>query len=132
MSSETFQSGQLEARLARGVVRIQRLNLEGGLVQMVIEGTVTLGGRLNLDVNARTGNITLLPPALRLLGLRIPVAGPIPLSVLTEASFVLARSVIHLRVTGSVRNPVVQVEPIALLTEEAVRYFLLRALVSTP
>jgi hypothetical protein len=132
MSSETFQSGQIEARLGRGIVRLQRFSLEGGLVQMVIDGTITLEGRLNLDVNARTGNITLLPPALRVLGLRLPIAGPIPLSVITEASFLLARSVVHLRVTGSVRNPVVQVEPLALLTEEAVRYFLLRALVPTP
>jgi hypothetical protein len=132
MSSETFQTGQLEARLGRGVVRIKRFNLEGGLVQIVVEGTVNLDGRLSLDVHARTGNVTLLPPGLRLLGLRIPIAGPIPLSVITEASFLLARSVVHLHVTGSVRNPVVQVEPFALLTEEAVRYFLYRALVAAP
>jgi hypothetical protein len=132
MSSDTSQSGDIEARLDRGVVRLQRFNLEGGLFQLVIEGTLNLDGRLNLDAYARTGNVTLLPPALRLLGLRIPIAGPIPLAVIREASLLLARSSVHLRVTGSVRNPVVQVQPLALLTEEAVRYFLLRAIVPAP
>jgi hypothetical protein len=132
MSSETFHTGDIEARLDRGVVRLQRFNLQGGLFQLVIQGTVNLDGRLNLDVYGRTGNVTLLPPALRLLGLRIPLIGPIPLSVIREASLLLARSSIHLRVTGSIRNPVVQVQPLALLTEEAVRYFLLRVIIPAP
>jgi hypothetical protein len=35
-------------------------------------------------------------------------------------------------VRGTVRNPVVRVEPVSLLTEEAVRFFLNRALLPTP
>jgi hypothetical protein len=131
-SSTTFQTGQIQARLGRGIMRIQRFSLESSLVNVFIEGTVSLDGRLNLDVNARTGDVTLLPAGLRILGLRLPIAGPIPLSLITEASYLLARSVVHLRVTGSVRNPVVQIEPLALLTQEAVRYFLLRAVVPIP
>jgi uncharacterized protein involved in outer membrane biogenesis len=128
-SATTFQNGQLEARLNRGTLNVQHFSLESTLVQIMIEGTVSLEGRLNLDVTARTGNLAALPVGLRLLGLRIPIAGPIPLSLITEASLLLARSTVHLSVTGSVRNPVVTVEPLRLLTEQAVRYFILRAIV---
>jgi hypothetical protein len=131
-ASSTFQTGHVEARLAHGLVRVQRLTLQGGLLNMIVEGTVTLEGRLNLEVTARTGSVFLAPSALRLLGLRIPAAGVLPASLILEASLLLANSVVHLRVTGSVRNPVVQVEPVRLLTEEAVRYFLSRALFPGP
>jgi hypothetical protein len=131
-SATTFQNGQLKARLSRGLVTLQRFSLESALLQMIIEGTISLRGRLDLDVNTRTGHVTALPAGLRLLGLAIPLAGPIPLSVIAEASFLLARTTVHLRVTGSVRNPVIQVQPLRLLTEEAVRFFLFRAVLPTP
>jgi hypothetical protein len=131
-SSATFHSGHLEARLSHGLVRIQRFTLEGGLLEMIIEGTLTLEGRLSLEVTARTDNLFYLPPALRLLGIRIPAAGALPVSLITEASILLANRVVHLRVTGTLRNPIVQVEPVRLLTEEAVRYFLTRSIVPRP
>jgi hypothetical protein len=132
MSASTFQTGQLEGRLTRGIFRIQRLTLQGGLLQMIVEGTVNLQGRIDLEVTARTDNITFLPPALRVLGLRLPVAGGLPVGLITEASLLLANRVVHLHVTGTLRNPIIQVQPLPLLTEEAVRYFLTRALIPNP
>jgi hypothetical protein len=132
MSASSFQSGQLEARLSRGSVRIQKLTLEGRLLQMIVEGTISLQGRIDLEVTARTDNIAFLPPGLRLLGLRLPAAGVLPVGLITEASLLLANRTVHLRVTGTLRSPVIQVEPIRLLTQEAVRYFLTRALFPTP
>jgi hypothetical protein len=122
MSAATFQSGEAEARLARGVVRLQRLTLQGGILQMIVEGTITLASRLDLEVTARSADSGVLPPVLRLL--RIPTAGAMPLSLLAEASFLLANSVVHLRVTGTVRSPSIQIEPVRLLSEDAVRFFL--------
>src|SRR5262249_50429730 len=117
---------------SRGVFRIQRFTLMGRFAELVIEGTVTLAGRLDLEVTARTGNLGVSPVALRLLGLRLPAAGPIPLGLINEASGYLANRVIHLRVTGTVRSPVVQAQPVRLLTEEAVRFFLTRAVLPVP
>lgn len=57
----------------------------------------------------------------------IPAAGPIPVSVLLEVSAYLSNRVIHLRVTGTTRNPQVRTEPIRLLAEEAVRFFVLQS-----
>jgi hypothetical protein len=129
-SAATFQSGEMEARLARGVVRLQRWTLRGGILQLIVQGTITLAGRLNLEVTARSSAAGLLPPGLRLLG--VPAAGAMPLSLLTEASFLLAASVVHLRVTGTVRSPNVQFEPVRLLTEDAVRFFLAPARLIAP
>ncbi len=129
MSSATFQSGHLEARLAHGLVRLQRLTVEGGILQMVVEGTATLAGRLNLQVTSRTDDRSSVPG----LGLlRAPAEGAMPLSLLTEASILLANRVVRLRVTGSVHNPVIQVEPNRLLSEEAVRFFLRPAALVAP
>ena len=50
--------------------------------------------------------------------------GAIPRLLLYEATALVANQVVHLHVTGTVRSPVVRLEPILLLTEEAVRFFL--------
>jgi translocation and assembly module TamB len=123
-SSTTFDKGHIQARLDRGVFRIQRLSLEGGLYRVFIDGTVTTAGRLNLDVVARSGPAGLDANRLRFLGLRVPMFGPLPLTLLREANDFLANRVIHLRVTGTVRSPTIRVQPLATLTQEAVRYFL--------
>jgi hypothetical protein len=129
-TSSTFQSGELRGRLAGGVLRLQQLTLTGTYLQMVIEGSVSLQGRLDLDVTARTGMLGATPLCLRLLRLGIPAAGPIPVSLLVQASGLLSNQVVHLLVNGTVRQPVVRVQPVRLLSETAVRYFLNRALLS--
>jgi hypothetical protein len=121
--SSSFSSGDLRARLERGNLRVQRLTLTGTNLRLLAEGTVTLEGRLALEVTALTGQIGVNPRFLQLLGLRIPTVGPIPLSLLLEASTYLANRTVHLRVTGTVRNPSIQVEPVSLLSEAAVRFF---------
>jgi translocation and assembly module TamB len=130
--ASTYNSGDLEARLARGVVRIQRLSLDGRLSQLWVEGTVTLQGRLDLDVTANTGPSTLAPHLCRFLGLRGPLNGPVPVRLLTQANAFLTKRLLRLRVTGTVRSPVVRVEPLSLLTEEALRFFVTRALSVVP
>jgi translocation and assembly module TamB len=122
--SSSFTSGDLHARLERGVIRVQRLSLSGNTLRLFAEGSVTFEGRLALEVTALTGQVGVNPRFLRLLGLRIPAAGPIPLSLLLEASSYLANRTVHLRVTGTVRNPSIQVEPVPLLSDTAVRFFI--------
>jgi translocation and assembly module TamB len=126
-SSTQFQSGDVRGRLAGGVFRLQRLALNSSAADILVEGNITLEGRLDLEVTARTGGPVLNARGLQLLGLRLPAVGPLPLTLIVDASAFLANRVIHLRVTGTVRNPVIRVEPVPLLTEEAVRFFLNRA-----
>jgi hypothetical protein len=127
-SATTVQNGDLLANLGGGVFRIQRLTLSNSTLQLFVEGTVTLGGRLDLAVLANTGRLGVNPPFLRLLGLRVPVVGPIPVSLLLEAGSFLSNRVLNLTVTGTVRSPNVQVQVSRLLSEEAVRFFLNKSL----
>jgi hypothetical protein len=122
-----FNQGDLKARLANGILRIDRLSLTGSIVKLFVEGTVSLQGRLNLDVTASTGGVGPNPTVLRLIGLRLPAVGPIPLVLITQASNYLSFHTIHLSVLGTIRSPIVRVQPVQLLTEEAVRYFLTQA-----
>ncbi len=131
-SSTTFQKGELRARLDRGVFHVQRLALEGANLQLFMEGRVWLDGRLDLAVTANTANLPFDMPGLRLLGLRIPLLGPVPLGVLREASTLLSNRLIHLRVTGTIRNPIIRVNAFATLTQESVRYFLRRQVSTLP
>lgn len=127
-SSTTFQRGQLRANLDRGVWRIQRLALEGNTMSLFIDGTMTLAGRLRLAAVAQTGNIGLPTQRLRLLGLRIPAFGPVPVTVAIEVSNLLSNRVIYMTIGGTVHNPSIRVRPLPILTQEAVRFFLYRSI----
>jgi translocation and assembly module TamB len=125
-STAVFQSGSLRGRLAGGVVRIEQLTFARSVMQLFINGTITLQGRLNLDVTANTGTVGANPTFLNFLGLRVPTTGPIPVALLLEASTYFSNRLVHMRVTGTVRSPIITVGPISFLTEEAVRFFLNR------
>jgi translocation and assembly module TamB len=131
-ANTTFQAGDVQARLSGGVLHVQRLALAGSWVRLLVVGNVIVAnGRLDLDATAATGLLSVNPNALRTLGLRIPAAGPIPVGVLLQATAFLSNRTVHLRVSGTVRNPVLRVEPLELLTEEAARLFLSSAGVPT-
>ena len=123
-SLTAFSGGELRARLARGLVRVERLQLTGSMAQALIAGTVTRAGRLALDVTANPG----LPggdlPILRQLGLRLPSAGQIPVGVVNQASRLLTGRLVRLRIGGTVRSPIVQVVPLSILDGDMLRFFL--------
>jgi hypothetical protein len=119
-----FGSGDLHARLARGVIQVRRLALRGSLLRVLIEGTVALQGRLDLEVTASPNPLGGDRSALGRLIARLPPAGAIPLTLLAEAATLLSPRLLHLRVSGSVRNPTVRVETLTALTEDVLRFVL--------
>jgi hypothetical protein len=119
-----FTRGDLLAYPSRGVFRIQRLALEAPSVRLYSEGSVTTEGRLDLAVNAMTGQIGANPDLIRLVGLKLPTIGPIPVTMIVRASNALSNHVVRLRVGGTMRAPTVQVNAAALLSEGVLRYFL--------
>lgn len=125
--TEIFQTGQLRGRLKDSVFRVERLSLNGQHANLYSLGTVTLAGRLNLDVTADTGRLTedrLLSRAI--VSRLLTVASP-PVAILVRANQFLADRVVHLTATGTLRNPRVQVRPVESLSEEAIRFFLIQA-----
>lgn len=119
-----FTRGELQAVLARGVFRIQRLTLEAPSLRIFADGNVTTSGRLDLAVNALTGQIGTNPQLMRLAGITLPALSPIPVATLARISNDLSRRVIRLSIGGTIRAPIVQVNAAAILTESVVRYFL--------
>ncbi len=125
--STSSKNGDLRARVAGGVVHIQRLSLNDANMSIFLDGTVTSKGRLNLEVTASNGTVENAPPRfLRFLWASIPAFGPMPISLLLQSSKYLSNLTVHLRVAGTVTSPVVRVEPIGVLSEEAIRFFLSR------
>ncbi|MBA4063180.1 MAG: hypothetical protein C0501_05600 [Isosphaera sp.] len=124
--TKPFDAGDVKGRLANGVFRVERLALANPAAQLFAEGSVTLGGRVDLDVVAHTGPIGPDAGGLRVLIRRLPLFGPIPVGLVRDVTNFLSNRTVRLTVTGTTANPVVRVNVGALLTEEAVRFFLTR------
>jgi hypothetical protein len=115
-----FQHGEVRARMSGGAARLDRLTLEGNAFRLFVEGTVTAEGRLDLTATAHTARD--LPPGIlsRLGGARLPA------ETARTLGDVLSSFLIHVRVTGTVDQPAYQIQPLPVLTEETVRFFLPR------
>jgi len=123
-----FQSGDVRATLRNGLFRVQRLALASPAAQVFAEGTIATSGRVDLNVVAHTGTIGPESRAMRLLGLRLPAVGPVPVTLLRDVSDFFSNRTIRLTITGTTSNPIVRVNVGALLSEEAVRFLLSRYL----
>jgi hypothetical protein len=121
--SSTFSSGELRGTLSRGVFRVQRFSLRGSYVQLFLEGTITTAGLLNLQATARTGALCVNGPVAALLGPQIQALAEIPTGLLVSGATLLSGQVIHFHIGGTVRNPVIQIQPLTTLTEDAFRFF---------
>lgn len=121
-SSTTFDRGELRARLASGVVRLERLSLRSSAAQLYADGSISLAGRLALNVVANTGQTGGLAGGLLLS--RLPLFGATPVGLLLRANQFLANRVIYAEVTGTVRGPIIRIKPAPLLADEAVRFLL--------
>lgn len=121
-ASTTFQTGYARATLGRNIWRIQWLALEGSAARLFVTGTITTEGRLDLQVVARTGTLIINPILLRLVVLA--GTGPLPAETISRAVEWLSNRVISLQVSGTLQNPVVRIDTLRILTEEAVRFFI--------
>jgi hypothetical protein len=120
----SFNQGDLRARLAKGAFRVEQFALTGPRAKLFMNGTVGLNGRLDLDVIAQTGQLGIDPRLLKLIGVRIPAFGPIPVSLILEITAFLSNRTVQGTVTGTIQQPIVRVNLARLLSEEAIRFFL--------
>jgi hypothetical protein len=126
-NQSTTKRGEVQASLSGGVFRVRRFGLSGSNFELFGEGTVTLAGRLNLSVTATTQALPIDPFLLRLLGITSDV-GPLPVTAIVRITEFLQNRVIYAQVTGPVRQPTVRIKPLAILSDEAARYFVQRSL----
>jgi|GEM_PF-5386562 len=125
-AATSFKQSELLARLTRGgLLRVERLALAGPKLSVFAEGIVALSGRLDLDVVATTGDLTVDPSLLVKFGMNIPaMIGPIPVGLIIRASKYLSDRTVRLEVLGTARSPRIRVNPMQILSEEAIRFFL--------
>ncbi len=117
-----FDSGEVKGRLSKGVFRLERFALSNPAAHLFAEGSITLKGRVDLDVIAATGQVTPNPRLLQLVG--VAAIGPLPLVTIQRVSDLLSNRMVRLSVTGTIASPHVQLNKAALLTDTAVRFFL--------
>lgn len=119
-----FEDGDLQGTIYNGTLFIEQLTLQGKLVQVHATGAVTLGGALNLEVLVNTNQI-------------IPQTGLAVVSLVPGLGQILGRgeeAIMHLatffenkllqfRVTGTLDNPTVQLDPGVSVGQGAAGFF---------
>jgi hypothetical protein len=116
-TSSSFQSGKVRARLSHGIVRFERLTLEGGPGDLSITGTVTTQGRLDLDVRANMPSVLLNTNTLGMVGVRLPVQASVPGRLINRINPFSGNRLMHMHVTGTLREPTVRVVPMSPLRD---------------
>ncbi len=119
----TFQEGNVRGRLARGVVHLQQFTLSGTGSRLLVSGTVSTAGRLNLDVVSAPRTNLVEPLLQRYLAVPVLAANPLTLPLFLRANAGITNRMIFLHVAGTVRNPVIQVQAVPQLGQEALFYF---------
>ena len=107
-----FEDGDASGNIANETVYIERLTLNGRVIQLHAIGSVTFRGGLNLEVLVNTNQI--IPQSgLALLNIVPGLGEAVGQSekVLLKLGSFLSSKLLKFRVTGSVQNPVVQLDP---------------------
>ncbi len=119
-----FNDGDIRGSLSHGVVRLKKFTLTSPSVQVFASGDVALAGRLDLELVARTGQQGANGPLATLALNRLALTAAGPVGWVIEANELLSNRVINAHVSGNIRHPTIQIRPVALLEQEALRFFL--------
>ena len=119
-----FEDGDLVGTIANRQLIVEMLTLEGRIVQLHAAGTVGFDSQVNLEVLINTNQ--LIPETGQGLVSRVPglrdAFGRSEQAILSVANF-LSNRLLKLRVTGTLKNPSVTVDPSIAVAETAVGFF---------
>ncbi len=118
-----FEAGDLTGTIANGQLIIESATLQGRLAQMHISGTVGFDSQVNLEVLVNMNQI--IPQAGAALVSAVPgLRGAARDSQASlEVSNYLSNRLLKLRVTGTVKNPSVNLDPGVAVAGSAVGFF---------
>jgi translocation and assembly module TamB len=135
-SSTTIREGEVRAALGNGVWRVQRVALNGPTLGLYAEGTITTGGRVNLNAVATSRSRPGQAVLQRFNPLTVAVLAsptqPLNKALLADAVSLIGNYVIYMEVGGTIDAPAVRVDPLRTLSEDVARFFLLRFLNPVP
>ena len=119
-----FQDGDLEGTIYNRTLFVEELTLNGRLIQLHATGTITFDGGLNLEMLVNTNQV--IPQSGLALVNLIPglsqALGRGEQAFLRVAGF-LENRLLKFRITGSVGNPNVQLDPGVAVGDAAVGFF---------
>jgi translocation and assembly module TamB len=123
-SGGLFEDGDLVGTIANRQLVVETFTLQGRLAQILATGTVGFDGQVNLVVLINTNQI--IPQTGQALMLAIPglrnANGRRGQATLQVANF-LSNRLLKLRVTGTIKNPSVSIDPRIVVTNPAVAFF---------
>ena len=128
-TTTSFDESKVKGRLGNGMVYLDRATMSAAnWPQILVEGTATLNGRLNLQVMARTNESGPADKLLELADSPLLLAVPAPVALVAKANDALRDRVIHLRVGGTTARPTIRWEPTRQLSQEAIKFFMNQAI----
>jgi translocation and assembly module TamB len=123
-SGGLFEDGDLIGTIANKQLIIEMFTLEGRLAQLHAAGTVGFDGQVNLEVLVNTNQI--IPQTGQALVDAIPglrrVIGRSEQASLQVANY-LSNRLLKFRVTGTIKNPSVSLDPTIAVAETALGFF---------
>lgn len=122
-SIDRTDGGTIDGRFAGGLLHVDNLALSKGGLLVLMDGTSTLEGRLDLDVTAMTTDTGPADSLIALADTPLMLAAPAPLAVLIKANEALKDRVIHIHVGGTSARPSLRLQPGKTLSQDALRFF---------
>ncbi len=123
-SNGLFERGVFKSSIQNKILQVERLALEGRLAQIHATGTISFDGALNLEVLVNTSEI-ISQSGQALVGV-IPglrqALGRDAEAMLRLTNY-FSNRLLKLRVTGTLKNPTVSVDPAVVITEAATGFF---------
>jgi hypothetical protein len=127
-AGQSVREGEVRAILGRGIWRLDRFTMTGAGLDLYADGTVTTGGRLNLAVTATSRQTPAQLAVQRVAPISVLGAStgrPLGRSLVADAVALIGNYVVHLEVTGTIDSPMVRLETLRTLTDDAIRFFLI-------
>ncbi|MCO8123984.1 AsmA-like C-terminal region-containing protein [Stieleria sp. TO1_6] len=123
--------GIVRGRIGSGLVYLDELAVHQSNVQVMVSGTATMEGRLDLDVVASTESESPADQLVSLLDSPLMLAAPAPVALVVKANELLKDRVVRVHVGGTADRPTLRLQPGKQLSQDAVRFFLTNSFGST-
>ncbi len=120
-----FETTESRGRLTKGgIVHVDQMFLANSDLQMEVNGRLWLGGRIDLDVTAHTGEFEATTALGQLIRTPLRFIQPVGIGLLIRANDFLERRLLFFKVGGTIRNPIVRPRAGEFLSQELVLFFL--------
>lgn len=116
--------GIIDGRIGGGMIHVDEGTLSKSGIVVLLNGTSTLAGRLNMDVTAITNPSGPADGLVDLANSPLMMAAPAPVALIAKANDALKDRVIYVAVTGTSNRPTLHLQPGKSLSQNTLRFIL--------